>query len=33
MVDLPFAIASKAIISDKDKNAQSFENYKLDPKF
>lgn len=32
MVDLPFP-RSKIIISDKDKNAISFEEYKLDPKF
>ena len=32
MLDLPFA-RNKAIISDKDKNAKSFEEYKLDPKF
>ena len=32
MLDLPFS-RNKAIISDKDKNANSFEVYKLDPKF
>ena len=32
MLDLPFS-RNKAIISDKDKNAMSFEEYKLDPKF
>ena len=32
MLDLPFA-RSKAIISDKDKNAQSFDTYKLNSKF
>jgi dTDP-4-dehydrorhamnose 3,5-epimerase len=32
MLDLPF-LRNKAIISDKDKNAKTFEDYKLDPKF
>ena len=32
MLDLPF-LRNKAIISDKDKSAKSFEEYKLDPKF
>lgn len=32
MLDLPFS-RNKAIISDKDKNAKSFEEYKLNPKF
>ena len=32
MLDLPFS-RNKAIISDKDKNAMSFIDYNLDPKF
>lgn len=32
MLDLPFA-KNKAIISDKDRDAQSFESYKLNSKF